>query len=162
TLPLRAGQWPHRPVRFIVPGSAGSATDISARLFAEALAVRWKQPVIVEDRPGAAGLIGTSAFVAARGGHKLPFSVSDPVSLLPFIHASLSYDPARDLVPIAAATDTFVALTAHASLKVDSLQEFVSLARSRPGQFNCYAPASALPYLMAGFLKRQAIDVVQV
>jgi len=160
--PLHAGQWPHRPVRLIVPASAGSGTDITARIFAEALALRWKQPAVVENRPGADGLIGTSAFVAARDEHTLLFSFAAPVSLLPFIHASLSYDPARDLVPIAMATDTFVALTAHTSLKVESLQQFVSLARSQPGQLNCYAPASALPYLMAGFLKSQNLDLVQV
>jgi tripartite-type tricarboxylate transporter receptor subunit TctC len=146
----------------IVPGSAGSATDVTARLFAEALAARWKQPVVVEDRPGADGLIGTSAFVAARDEHTLLFSFAAPASLLPLIHASLPYDPARDLVPIATATDTFVVLTAHASLNLDTLQQFVSLARSQPGQLNYYAPASALPYLMAGFLKSQSLNVVQV
>jgi len=160
--PLHAGQWPHRPVRLIVPGSAGSGADITARIFAEALAVRWKQPVVVENRPGADGLIGTSAFVAARDEHTLLFSFAAPVSLLPFIHASLPYDPARDLLPIAMATDTFVALTAHASLEVDSLRQFVGLARSQPGRLNYYAPASALPYLMAGFLKSQNLDLVQV
>ena len=160
--PLHADQWPQRPVRLIVPASAGSATDIAARLFAEGLAVRWKQPVVVEDRPGADGLIGTTAFVGSRDDHTLLFSFAAPVSLLPFLHASLPYDPARDLVPIAAATDTFVSLTAHASLKLDSLQQLVSLARSQPGRLNYYAPASALPYLMAGFLKSQALDLVQV
>jgi len=159
---LHAGQWPHRPVRFIVPASAGSATDVIARLFAEALANRWKQPVVVENRTGADGLIGTAAFVAARDEHVLLFSFAAPISLLPFIHASLSYDPAQDLVPIAMATDTFVVLTVHSSLKVYSLQQFVSLARSQPGKLNSYAPASALPYLMAGFLKSQGLDVVQV
>src|SRR5215469_10856606 len=114
TSSLHAGQWPHRPVRLIVPASAGSGTDIPARLFAEALAVRWKQPVVVDNRPGADGLIGTSAFVAARDEHTLLFSFAAPITLLPFIHPSLSYDPARDLVPIAVATDTFVVLTAHA------------------------------------------------
>jgi tripartite-type tricarboxylate transporter receptor subunit TctC len=160
--PTLADQWPQRPVRLIIPASAGSATDFTARVFADGLAVRWKQPVVVEHRPGADGLIGTTAFVGARDDHTLMLSFAAPISLLPVIHASLPYDPARDLVPIAAASDTFVALSAHASLKLGSLKDFVSFARSRPGQLNYYAPASALPYLMAGFLKAQHLDLVQV
>jgi tripartite-type tricarboxylate transporter receptor subunit TctC len=160
--PAQADQWPQRPVRLIVPASAGSSIDFSARVFADELAVRWKQPLVVENRPGADGLIGTTAFVGARDDHTLMFSFAAPISVLPVIHASLPYDPARDLVPIASATDTFVALSAHASLKLGSLKEFVSFARSRRGQLNYYAPASAFPYLIAGFLKAQHLDLVPV
>jgi tripartite-type tricarboxylate transporter receptor subunit TctC len=160
--PAQADQWPQRPVRLIVPASAGSSIDFSARVFADALAVRWKQPLVVENRPGADGLIGTTAFVGARDDHTLMFSFAAPISVLPVIHASLPYDPARDLLPIASATDTFVALSAHASLKLGSLKEFVSFARSRPGQLNYYAPASAFPYLIAGFLNAQHLDLVPV
>jgi tripartite-type tricarboxylate transporter receptor subunit TctC len=160
--PAQADQWPQRPVRLIVPASAGSSIDFSARVFADGLAVRWKQPLVVENRPGADGLIGTTAFVGARDDHTLMFSFAAPISVLPVIHATLPYDPARDLLPIASATDTFVALSAHASLKLGSLKEFVSLARPRPGQLNYYAPASAFPYLIAGFLKAQHLDLVPV
>jgi tripartite-type tricarboxylate transporter receptor subunit TctC len=160
--PAQADQWPQRPVRLIVPASAGSSIDFSARVFADELAVRWKQPLVVENRPGADGLIATTALVGARDDHTLMFSFAAPLSVLPVIHASLPYDPARDLVPIASATDTFVALSAHASLKLGSLKEFVSFARARPGQLNYYAPASAFPYLMAGFLKAQHLDLVPV
>jgi tripartite-type tricarboxylate transporter receptor subunit TctC len=160
--PIRAGQWPHRPVRLIVPASAASGVDVSARVFAEALAARWNQPVVVEDRPGADGLIGTTAFVGAREEHTLLFSFAGPISVLPVIHASLPYDPRTDLVPISLATDTFAALSVPASLNVNSLREFVALARSQPGQLNCFAATGAFPYLLAGFLKSQHLDLVPV
>jgi tripartite-type tricarboxylate transporter receptor subunit TctC len=160
--PAQADQWPQRPVRLIVPASAGSSSDFAARVFADELAARWKQPLIVDNRPGADGLIATTAVVGARDDHTLMFSFAAPLSVLPVIHASLPYDPARDLVPIASATDTFVVLSAHASLKLGALKELVSFAHARPGQLNYYAPASAFPYLMAGFLKAQHLDLVQV
>jgi tripartite-type tricarboxylate transporter receptor subunit TctC len=160
--PLRAAQWPQRTVRLIVPASAASGTDFAARTFADALAARWKQPVVVENRPGADGLIATTAFLGMYDDHAMMYSFAGPMSLLPVIHASLSYDPRRDLVPISLGADTFVAFSAHASLNLGSLKEFVALARSQPGKFNYYAPSGALPYLLAGFLKSQNLDLVQI
>lgn len=160
--PLRAGQWPERTVRLIVPASAASGTDFAARTFADALANRWKQPVVVENRPGADGLIATTAFLGMRDDHAMMYSFAGPMSLLPVIHASLPYDPRRDLVPISLGADTFVAFSAHASFKLESLKEFVALARSQPGKFNYYAPSGALPYVLAGFLKSQNLDLTQV
>jgi tripartite-type tricarboxylate transporter receptor subunit TctC len=159
--PLQAQSWPQRAVRLIVPIGAGSSTDITARIYADRLAQRWKQPVVVENRPGTDGLIGTGAFVAARDDHTLLFSFAAPISVLPYIHARLSYDPGSDLVPISLAVDTFGAVTAHASLEIGSLKQMVSLARAQPGKFNYFGQA-AFPYLMAGFAKSQNLDLVQV
>jgi len=159
--PVYGGQWPQRPVRLIVPIGAGSSVDITARMYADRLAARWRQPVIVENRPGADGLIGTGAFAAARDDHTLLFSFAAPISVLPYIHAKLPYDPGRDLVPISLAVDTFGAITAHASLEIDSLKQMVSLVRARPGAFN-YFGQGAFPYLFAGFAKNQDLDLVQV
>src|SRR5437016_3112870 len=82
-----------RPMRLIVPAGVASGTDFAARLFADALAERWKQPVVVENRPGADGLIATTAFVGARDNHTLMYSFAGLKSLLPVIHANLPYDP---------------------------------------------------------------------
>src|SRR5436305_9837999 len=137
--PLHAEQWPRRGVRLIVPVGAGSSPDVAARIYAERLAERWKQPVVVENRPGADGLIGTAAFVGAHDDHALLFAFASPMSVLPVIHATLPYDPGRDLVPISLAADTFGTLTAHASLKLGSLKDLVALARSQPGKLNYYS-----------------------
>jgi len=157
-----ADAWPQRPVRVIVPFGSGIATDFTARLFAERLAEHWKQPVVVENRPGADGMIGVNAFVAMRDDHTLLFSFAAPISLWPMLYEKLAYDPARDLVPIAAAADNFLSVTASASLNVGSLGELVTLARSQPGKLNYNAAAGALPYLFAGFLKSAGLDMVLV
>lgn len=162
TLPLHAGQWPHRPVRLIVPVGAGSSVDVAARFFADGLSNRWKQPVVVENRPGADGLIGTTAFVGARDEHTLLFSFASPISVFPAIHASLPYDPEHDLVPISLAADTFAALTVPTSLNVNSLREFVALARAQPGSLNYFPSSGAFPYLLGSFLKNQRLDLVGV
>jgi tripartite-type tricarboxylate transporter receptor subunit TctC len=158
--PLGAAQWPQRTVRLIVPAGVASGTDFAARAFAEGLAERWKQPVVVENRPGADGLIATTAFLAMRDDHTLMYSFAGPISVLPVIHASLPYAPG-DLVPISLG-DTFIALSAHASLKLGSLSELVALVRSQPGKLNYYSPAGALPLVFAGFLRSQNLDSVQV
>jgi tripartite-type tricarboxylate transporter receptor subunit TctC len=158
----RAESWPQRAVRVIVPFGAGSGPDFAARLFADRLSLRWKQPVIVENRPGADGLIGTAAFVNLRDDHVLMFSAAAPLSVLPVLQAKLPYDPARDVVPISSAADTFGVIATSASLKVESLAGLVSLALSRPGQLNYHAFAGAFPILFAGFEKNAGIKMAYV
>jgi tripartite-type tricarboxylate transporter receptor subunit TctC len=160
--PLAAEPWPQRPVRLIVPIAAGTGSDIAARQFAERLAERWKQPVVVENRPGADGLVGTVAFAAMRDDHVLLFSPAAPISVFPQVHEKLPYDPARDIVPIASATNTFVMLAASAALKVHSLKELVALARSRPGTLNWSSGGGALTYVLGGFLTSTKLDMVSI
>jgi len=88
--PSFAETWPQRPVRMIVPIAPGSSPDVAARVFAERLAMRWGQPVIVENRPGADGLIGTAAFAAAAEDHALLFSFAAPLTVYPVIQEKLS------------------------------------------------------------------------
>jgi tripartite-type tricarboxylate transporter receptor subunit TctC len=160
--PSLAATWPQRTVRLIVPVGPGTAPDVAARLFAERLAVRWKQPVVVDNRPGGDGIIGVGAFASMRGDHALLFSFAAPISVYPAVHNKLPYDPDRDVVPIASATDTFAAITASESIKVRSLAELVALARSQPGKLNCFSAAGALPYLFTGFVKSANLEIVQV
>ena len=154
--------WPQRTVRLILPLGAGSMPDAAARLFAERLAGSWKQPVIVEDRPGAEGLIGVTAFINMRDDHAILFSISGPITTLPLVHEKPPYDPARDLVPIASVADSFVAIAASASSNIGSLAELVKRARVQPGKLNYYAGAGALPYLFTGFFKTAGLDLVLV
>src|ERR1051325_11243409 len=113
--------WPQRPVRLIVPIGSGSGPDVAARVYARRLALEWKQPVLVENRPGADGLVGVGAFAGMRDEHALLFSPAAPITVFPFTQENLAYDPARDFVPISSATDTFGAIAVPASLKVASL-----------------------------------------
>jgi tripartite-type tricarboxylate transporter receptor subunit TctC len=157
-----AETWPQRMVRVFVPVGAGSATDTAARIYADRLGSRWKQPVVVENRPGADGLIAVNAFVAARDDHLLLFSPAAPISVYPVAREKLPYDPARDLVPISSATDSFGTIAVPTSLNIASLAELVASARARPGKLNSYGAAGAFPYLLAGFLQSEGLDVMQI
>jgi tripartite-type tricarboxylate transporter receptor subunit TctC len=154
-----ADQWPQRAVRVVVPFAAGSGPDFAARLFAERLGDRWRQPVVIENRPGADGLIGTAAFLNLQDDHVLMFSAAAPLSVLPVLQERLPYDPARDVAPIAGAADTFGVLAVAASVNVGTVSDLVAYARWRPGQLNYHALAGAFPILFTGFKKSVGVDM---
>lgn len=154
--------WPQRMVRVIVPVSAGSAVDSAARIFGERLADRWKQSVVIENRAGADGLIGVAAFASTNDTHVLMYSPAAPISVFPVIHEKLPYDPTRDIVPIASATDSFGTVSVATSSNLGTLAEFIARARSRPGKLNCTGAAGAFPYLLAGFLQSEGLDVASI
>lgn len=161
-VPSGAQPWPQRTVRIIVPIGAGVGSDIAARQFAEQLSALWGQPVVVENRPGADGLIGTVAFVNMHDDHTLLFSPAAPISVFPLVHETLAYDPVRDLVPIASATNTAIALGVSESLNVASLPQLIAFARTHPGALNWSSGGGALTYVLAGFAKSEALDMVLV
>jgi tripartite-type tricarboxylate transporter receptor subunit TctC len=160
--PSGAQPWPQRAVRIVVPIGPGSSPDVAARVFAERLSVRWGQPVIVENRPGADGLIGTAAFAAAQDDHALLFSFAAPLTVYPVIQDKLSYDPVRDLLPISIAVETFGTISVPVSLPIATLAELVGFARSRPGQLNWATGGGAFPILLAGFMKSTGLEATQV
>ena len=129
-----AQTWPQRTVRVILPLPPGTATDIAARLFAQRLAERWGQPVIVENRQGGDGIPAVMSFLAARDNHTLMFSFAGVITINPLIHDKLPYDPARDLVPVASVVDNFFAIAASATLKVASLEDFNKVGALTTGQ----------------------------
>ncbi|MPZ41769.1 MAG: tripartite tricarboxylate transporter substrate binding protein [Rhizobiales bacterium] len=153
--------WPQRAVRVIVPNPPGVALDVSLRLFAEPLSARWKQPVVVENLPGADGIIAAREFVGRRDNDTLLYSFAGLISINPLLHEKLPYDPARDLTPIASTTDNFIAIAVPASSKINSLKELEQLARSRPGKLT-WAATPGLPYYaLASFQKSNGLDMVQ-
>jgi tripartite-type tricarboxylate transporter receptor subunit TctC len=159
---IAAEQWPQRAVNLIVPFGSGTGTDIAARIYAEQLAVRWKQPVVVENRPGAEGVIGVTAFAAMREDHRLLFSPAAPITVYPVTQEKLAYDPARDLVPISLAANTFCAIAVTTSANVRSVPELVRLARAHPGKLNWASGGGAFPILFAGFVSGANLDLAQV
>jgi tripartite-type tricarboxylate transporter receptor subunit TctC len=149
-------------VRLILPLGAGSATDVTARLFAERLAERWGRPVVVENRAGPDGIVAVMAFVGTHDGHTLMFSIGGPVTINPVSHARLDYDPDRDLVPIAPAADSFLAVAVHPSLGVNSIDELIARARAEPGKLSWAATPGLPQFIFAGFAKSAGLDMVQV
>src|SRR5689334_21514794 len=95
--PAQANEWPQRNVRIITPFPVGTGADIAARLYAERLAKRWGKPVIVENKPGAEGILAVMAVVGARDTHTLLFTNGGPLTTNAFNHETLPYDPEKDL-----------------------------------------------------------------
>src|SRR5258708_26187113 len=159
---VAADTWPQRTVRLIVPIGVGSAPDVAARLFAERLAQRWQRPVIVENRPGAEGLIGAAAFASAPDDHTLLFSPAAPISVFPVTSNKVPYDPAADFVPVSSAIVTFGSIAVCSCLKATTVAELVAIARAQPGKLNWASGGGAFPALLAGFAKTTAIEMDQI
>jgi tripartite-type tricarboxylate transporter receptor subunit TctC len=157
-----AADWPLRTVRLIAPVPAGSGTDFSARLFAERLSQRWGQAVIVENRPGADGVIGVSAFLGSDDDHTLLFSISAAVTVHPITHEKLPYDPVRELVPIAPASDIVLAIAVSEKKSIRSLDGLVQAARAQPGKLNWASSPGLPPFVVGGFFKNSKLDLALV
>jgi len=134
TVPTGSGQsYPTKPVRIIVAFPAGGGLDITARAFGQKLAEYWGQTVLIENRPGASGMIG--AEVAARApkdGYTLLFGSPAEVALNPALYARMSYDPFRDLSPISLAAINPNVIGVHTSVPVKTMRELIALARKTP------------------------------
>jgi len=157
-----AAEWPHRTVRLIAPVPAGSASDFSARLFAERLSRRWGQPVIVENRPGADAVIGVTAFLAANDDHTLLYAISAVITVLPITHEKLSFDPVRELVPIAPTSEIVLAIAASEKSSIRSLAGLVQTARAQPGKLNWASSPGLPPLVVGGFFKNSKLDLALV
>jgi tripartite-type tricarboxylate transporter receptor subunit TctC len=140
-------EWPTRPIKVIVPFGPGSGADLVSRLLAPRLSERWRQPVVIDNRPGADGVAGVQAFVSARDGHTLLFTPAGQVTLSPLLHEQLPFDPVRDLVPIAAAVQPSIGIAVAKGVPAASLASLAALARSQPGRYQ-WASVPGLPDVM--------------
>ena len=129
--------YPARQVRLIVPTNAGGVPDTLARLLAQKLAAQFNRPFVVENRPGAANLIG-SDYVAKSpaDGYTLLIGTSQVFGILPAMHPKMPFDAARDFVPILRMTDSPHLILVPASLPVNNISEFVKYVAARPGQLS--------------------------
>jgi len=127
-------KYPTRPVRIVVGFSAGSATDITARMLAPRLGEKWGQPVVIENRPGAGGTLAAAMVAKATpDGHTL-LLISAAFAIGAVLHANLPYDPLKDFVGVAQIGASTGALTVAPSLGVKSVKELIALAQERPGK----------------------------
>ncbi|MEC3766020.1 MULTISPECIES: Bug family tripartite tricarboxylate transporter substrate binding protein [Cupriavidus] len=138
-----AQPWPARPLRMVVPFPPGSSPDLIARILTEKLAAALGQPVVVENRPGAGGNIGTGMVArAAPDGYTLLFTINGPLVTAPTLSRNLNYDPFRQLAPVTLVATSPNVLVVDARLPVHNLREFVALARSRAGELNYGSPGN--------------------
>jgi tripartite-type tricarboxylate transporter receptor subunit TctC len=146
---VAAQSYPAKPVRILTGQSPGGATDVYARLFAQKMSEAWKQPVVVEPRPGAAGSIAAElASKSAPDGYTLLLSTAGQVVINPHL-TRLSYDPLKDLAPVVFLTGSSLLLVTHPSVPAHSVKELVALAQARPGQLNHGSGGSGSPAHLA-------------
>ena len=159
---LGGDDWPARAVKIIVPFAAGSANDVSARLYADGLARRWGKPVIVENKPGADAIVGGGAFANARDDHTLLYGTASMVTVSPLLQEVLPYDPSRDMVPISSTASSIFVIAVHDQLPVRSLRELAQLARSKPGELSWSSGPSLPHFVFAAMLARNALKQVYI
>ncbi len=157
-----AQSFPARTVKLIVPFGPGSGADITARLLGDRLSTSWGKPVVVENRPGGDGLIAINAFVSANDDHTLLYAPVALFAVHPYMHDDLSYDADRDLLPIANVSALVMSVAASASSNVDSLGDFIGLARAHPGRYNAAAAPGTTAFLLEGFLKSMNLQMATV
>jgi len=139
----QAADWPTRPVRLVVPYGPGSTPDVLARLVADRLAPALKQPVLVDNRPGAGGNLGTDAVAkAAPDGYTVGVSITGPLVNNTVLYRKLPYDPFTDLAPVTLAATQPNVLAVSSELGVSTVRELLELLRRNPGKYN-YASVGA-------------------
>src|SRR5258708_5975305 len=156
-----AQSWPQRPVKFIVPFGPGAGVDIGARLLADRLLARWGKPVVIENRPGADGLVAIQAFVAANDDHTLLCTPSGSFTVHPFQYEKLPYTPA-DLVPIARISNTILGVGVPASMNFGTLKDWVARAKAEPGKFNAAVVPGITEFTFDYFVKTEGLSVQKV
>jgi len=135
--PAFAQEWPAGPVRIIVPFGPGSTPDLVARVVADKLSPRIGKPVIVENKPGAAGNIGTDAVAkAAPDGQTIGLSIAGPLGVNSLLFRHLAYDPRKDLAPVTIAATQPSVLVVAPNLGVGNTEELLALLRKNPGKYN--------------------------
>jgi tripartite-type tricarboxylate transporter receptor subunit TctC len=160
---VAADAYPNKPLRLIVPTATGGSTDVVARIIGAQLAERLRTQVVVDNRGGAGGAIGVeTAAKAAADGHTL-LLVSASQMTLPALR-KLPYDPVKSFVPIAKLASVYLALVVHSTVEASSVQEFIALAKRKPGAiiFSGSGPGAHTTMATELFKSMAGIDVVIV
>lgn len=157
--------YPNRPIKLVVPWAAGGATDALSRLIAQKLGGRLRQPVVVDNRAGAGGTIGTAAFVREKpDGYNLLMATSSTNAAGPYLYSRLGFDPANDFTPIAYVGLIPNVLEVPKNSRFSTAKELIEEAKKKPGTLNYGSGGSgSSQHLAASLLKRIAgIDAVHV
>jgi tripartite-type tricarboxylate transporter receptor subunit TctC len=160
-----AETWPTRPVRIIVPFPPGSSPDLIARMLTDRLAQALGQPVIVENKPGAGGNLGTGLVArAAPDGYTLGLSIPGPLAVNTVLYKKMDYDPFKELVPITLVALSPNVLVVDPRLGVSTVKEFIDYVKARPGKLNygSIGNGSASHLTMELLKMRAGMDIVHV
>ena len=159
-----ADAYPAKPVRLVVAWPPGSSADTSARLLAQKLGESLGQSFIVDNRPGASGIIGTESVLRAPAdGYTLLFNTANHASNK-VVFPKLSYDPVADFMPVSMVHRNVLSVSVHPSLPVKTLEDFLQYAKAKPGTLSFGTPGLGTPHQLAGELLKQraGIDMVHI
>jgi tripartite-type tricarboxylate transporter receptor subunit TctC len=160
-----AQAWPSQPVKIVVPTGAGSSLDLIVRLMSDKLGARWGQPVVVENRPGAGGMLGVDIAAKATDGHTIAIGFNGPLAYAPYLYAKTPYDPTKDLKAIVMTTMQANVLAVNAEkVPAKTLAEFVTWAKAQGGKLNysSLGQGSSAHLTMELFLSEAGLQAVHV
>lgn len=164
--PAQAADWPSRPIQMIVPFPPGSSPDTLARMVAEPMSQKLGQPIVVENRPGAGGNIGTRQATQAKpDGHTILLTINGPIVTAPPLYkTTLGYDPDTDLQVVGMVGTSPNVLVVPANAPPDNVQQFVERARAQPGELNygTVGPGSSAHLAMAMLEQDAGISLLQI
>jgi tripartite-type tricarboxylate transporter receptor subunit TctC len=147
--------YPSKPIKLIVPFTPGTGMDILARTLGPGLTERWKVPVVVENRPGASGNIGTEAVAKSPADGYTALVTASTLVMNRSLFKSIPYDPVKDFAPVALLAVGSLALVTHPSVAANSVQELIALARANPGRLDYGSPGNGTPHHLAMELFKQ-------
>jgi tripartite-type tricarboxylate transporter receptor subunit TctC len=158
--PAAADDYPTKPITLIVPFPAGGGVDVIGRIVADKLAAELGQPVVIDNRGGAAGVIGTRvAARAAPDGYTLVMATSGSIAINPNLYANPGYQTLKDLAPIGLISSTPIVLMAHPSAPEQSLAEVIASAKREPGKLNIGTPPPGTSAYLGGELFKSLAGV---
>jgi tripartite-type tricarboxylate transporter receptor subunit TctC len=156
--------WPNRPIKMVVPLTAGGPTDLLGRILAQPLGERLGQTIVIDNRPGAGGDIGAD-FVAHSDpdGYTLLLGTSGPLSINATLYGNLHFDPVKDFAPVMLVANAPFLVVVNPSLPVKSLPELIAYAKAHPGKLNDGSVTGSAAHLATELFKRSAhLDFVHV
>jgi tripartite-type tricarboxylate transporter receptor subunit TctC len=156
-----AQQWPTHPVRFVLPFGPGSGADTGARLITDKLSQKWGQPIVIDGRPGGDGLLSLNTVVTAKDDHTLFFGPSSIYVVQRYVHDNMTFDPETDLTPIAGVAKVQIAVAVPTSLGVNTLAEFVALARAKPSEVSYGVAPGFSEFVFDGFVKENGLAIAK-
>lgn len=159
-----AQSFPTRPVKIVVPYPPGGGNDIMARLVAPKMSAQWNQPVIVENKPGAAGNLGAGEVSRAPADGYTLLMATSTITMTPGLNQKVSYELEKDLIPVAMVGSTAMVIAVHPQVQAKSLKELIELARKEPGKLAYSTCGTASPMHLAGelFKLTAKIDILHV
>ena len=165
TAPPAAAEYPDQALRIVVPFAAGGGTDVMARMFAQKLSEAWKVPVVVDNRAGAGGTLGTTSVARATpDGYTILLGSISTHAIAPNLYAKMAYDPVKDFEPLVRAGTTPFVMTVHPSVPANTVAELMFIARANPKKYNFASSGNGTTSHLCGalFMQLAGIDVTHI